>query len=906
MTRLARHLSFCVALCGVLLLTGCAPDRSEQTADSGQRPAQAGLNQATAELRSRQLDELDYQLSIELNDRGEPFSGTIGINFTLTPQGQPLTIDFTGGAVSRVTANGSELAFDYNGWFISLDEAQLVAGANQLEIDYSHPYSSDGAGLYYFTDPADGRVYTYSDLEPYDANRIMPLFDQPDLKAPFALTVTAPAHWEVISNQRESAIEQLGHQRRWLFPAGRQQSSYVFALHAGEYAQVELEPYRAGDLEIPLRLFSRQSLRDHLPVAEWQQITHHGFAFFNDFFGIDYPFGKYDQLAVPDFNSGAMENIGAVTFNDSYCCLPGERSLSEQSFFKNAVLHELAHMWFGNLVTLAWWDDLWLNESFAEIAGYFALEALADSDAAREQLRTDFLWQRKTWGYRDDDYITSHPIRGELTHTDGVRSAIDGITYAKGGAVLRQLRAKLGDDTFIAAIRAYIAQHSYANSRYDDLLAAFTAAAGEPLDDWSQSWMKTIGVNRVSADSQCSDGQISHFSLHQSSGSNSELLRSHHLDIALYSRGDDGQLREQRHRTVLSGASVAIDELIGASCPLLVLPNATDIAFIKVNLDPARVAALPSLLAEIDSPLQRSLVWIALADSVIDGNSSAGDYIELALAQLPIERDLQLLTGITQTLGQIDSYLQRIAASDSQSAAGELLALLRERGRQLALAGINGQLAAAEPLAQRLWFDFYRGISDASQLTQMQGWLDSNAIGRRPLDQRERWLLLALLGQFGGEQIDAQIEAEAAADPSARGHRFYLRAKAASADNDHKLKAVSQVANPASSDSLANRRALLAGVRYAMFDGASNQQLVGLLVDRILSASDQLTAGVEEYAARALLPNSYTCTAQWSARISNRLAAYSRASPALINALKESRQNNQRCLVVKKGLDASS
>jgi len=493
---------FVVILLAVLTLSlsGCGPAPTDSAGPPGERAAARGLDQASAELRSRQLSAIEYQLAIELNAKGEPFSGSVAITFNLTPQGAPLTIDFTGGTIVAVVANGVAVPFSYNGYFVSLDEAQLQIGANRLQIDYSHPYSSDGAGLYYFTDPADNTVYTYSDLEPYDANRILPLFDQPDLKASFELTVTAPAHWQVVSNQRESAIEELDGQRRWQFPAGKKHSSYVFALHAGDYAMVELEPYHDGELTIPMRLFSRQSLRDYLPVPEWQQITHHGFAFFNQFFGIDYPFGKYDQLAVPDFNSGAMENIGAVTFNDSYCCLPGKRSLSEQSFFRNAILHEQAHMWFGNLVTMAWWDDLWLNESFAEIAGYFALEAMAEDDAAREQLWTDFLWQRKTWGYRDDDYVTSHPIRGPLTHTDGVRSAIDGITYAKGGAVLRQLRERLGDETFIAALRDYIQRHSYANTRYEDLLTAFSRAAGEPQESWSQSWMKTIGVNRVVAD----------------------------------------------------------------------------------------------------------------------------------------------------------------------------------------------------------------------------------------------------------------------------------------------------------------------------------------------------------------------------------------------------------------------
>ena len=901
LSAVVQRLLVILLLSGAILLSGCD---NATTIGSDRRPDQPGLDQTTAELRKNQISELSYQLDITLNDQGTPFSGQVAIAFTYTPQGQPLTVDFTRGAVSQLLLNGKPVAFDYNGFFISLEESLLTAGRNTLTITYSHPYSSDGAGLYYFTDRSDGRVYTYSDLEPYDANRILPLFDQPNLKATFALNVTAPAHWQVISNVRESAIEQRGQQRLWHFPAGAQMSSYVFALHAGEYATVELASYRDGELEIPLRLFARQSVLAHVPVAEWEQTTRYGLQFFNDFFGIDYPFGKYDQLAVPDFNSGAMENIGAVTFNDSYCCLPGERSLSEQSFFKNAVLHELAHMWFGNLVTMNWWDDLWLNESFAEIAGYFALEAMANSAEATEQLWTDFLWQRKTWGYRDDDYITSHPIRGELPHTEGVRSAIDGITYAKGGAVLRQLRHLLGDETFTQAIRLYMNTHAYRNTRYEDLLAAFSQAAGEDLSAWSQSWMKTIGVNRVAAAYQCDGDTLSQLSLTQSGSSNSSLLRHHSLDIALYHRDERGRLVSTVLAAELTADSATAQVTLpaGAACPLLVLPNATDIAFIKVLLDERSVAALPDLLAEIDSPLQRSLLWIALADSVSDGVSSVRDYIQLAFSQLPNEPDLQILTGVTQTLGLFDGYLERIAASDGTVEAIELREQLRQRGRQLALAGMDGN----QTLLQKLWFDFYRSLADSSQVEQIETWLANDQIVGRPADARDRWLLLALLGQFHTDNIDAQLEAEKLRDPSARGHRYYLRGKAAAADNDHKITIIGQVNNPASEDSLANRRALLSGVRYATLDGRTNREIADLLVDRVLTGAGQLDAGVEDFYARALLPSLYTCQAQWSARMSNRLAAYSTAGSVLINAMKESRQNNQRCMAVRKRLAGGS
>mgnify|MGYP000090621164 CR=1 FL=1 len=319
-------------LIAVLLLQACGQPPEEKTLVQHEpRKVEAGIAQDVAVLRKQQVANPSYTLDITLSAEDEPFRGKVLIDFDYTPQGADLSVDFAKGEVLTVSVNGEPVAYDYNGFFLSIAEEHLTQGHIQLSVEFTHPYSKDGSGLYYFKDPIDDTVYTYSDLEPFSANKIFPLFDQPNLKASYTINADVPKHWQVVSTQRESSIDTAGERAVWHFPKTQLISSYVVSLHAGDYYQFDL-----GDFEgIDLRLFSRQSNKDYVPVEEWNQVTRQGFAFFNDFFGIAYPFGKFDQLAVPDFNSGAMENVGAVTFADQYCCTQGERSLAHKSFFIN-------------------------------------------------------------------------------------------------------------------------------------------------------------------------------------------------------------------------------------------------------------------------------------------------------------------------------------------------------------------------------------------------------------------------------------------------------------------------------------------------------------------------------------------------------------------------------------------
>lgn len=858
------------------------------------REAKRGLDQTSAVLRKQQVSNPTYHIDLTLNAEGTPFSGSNLISFDFQPRGSDLSVDFTEGEIVEVTINGAPAEYDYNGFFLSFAEDQFKVGHNKLQIGFQHPYSKDGSGLYYFKDPLDETVYTYSDLEPYDANRIFPLFDQPNLKAKFTLNVDVPASWQVVSANRETAIEQQGDRALWHFPETLPISSYVISVHAGEYASFDLGDYQGIDL----RLFSRQSNAQYVPVEEWNQITRKGFAFFNDFFGIDYPFGKYDQLAVPDFNAGAMENIAAVTFADRYCCVPGALSISEKSFLKNAILHEQAHMWFGNLVTMDWWDDIWLNESFAEIAGYFALETVEDFD--RPWL--EFLWQRKTWGYSDDEYVTSHPIKGNIDSTELVMSSIDGITYAKGGSALRQLKYYIGDENFRAGLQSYMRKYAYKNTRFQDLLDELALASKDDQDininQWADEWIKTIGVNRVASQLQCDNGVIQSLHLIQTGSPLNPQLRTHKLQVGLYQLDNSATGQTLSEATIIPvlmrGASTEVSAAKGQPCPALILPNIGDYSFIKVILDPQSRTTLAQSISDISDPHARALFWLALWDGARDGQYPLTEYTDIALTHAASETNNRMISGVTNSLASAHGWIERM---NDNGQLDDLLADLSQR-----IVGLADQrLLKAEPGSDefQLWFSLYRGAIYLPQhLAIATQWLSDNSAYGWTLDQRSRWALLSILASYQFPEVAKLIESERAADSSARGQRYYLSIKTTLADPAAKRVILDQVLDPQSEQSLAQRRAMTGG----LFDFRRPQitrELSNVAIERMINQHDILDPRIRDTLASYGVGSGYSCSEQWNQLIDGYLNLKVELSPLLVNGLRESQQNNNRCIKAK-------
>lgn len=879
--RLSILISLIVVLCGCNLY---------EQKSSHLRPAERGLDQASAELRKQQVSKPSYQISLILNAQGTDFSGSNILDFDFQPQGSDLTIDFTNGTIEQLSVNGKPSDYQYNGFFISIAEQQLAIGSNRIEIHYSHPYSKDGAGLYYFQDPIDDSVYTYSDLEPYDANRIFPIFDQPNLKARFTLSVDAPTTWQVISANRETSIIQNADRAIWKFPPTLPISSYIMPVHAGDYASFDLGDYQG----IPLRLFSRQSNAQYVPVGEWNAATRHGFAFFNDFFGVDYPFGKYDQIAVPDFNSGAMENVGAVTFSDRFCCIPGSRSITEKSFLTNAILHEQAHMWFGNLVTMDWWDDIWLNESFAEIASYFALESYAGFD----QPWLEFLLQRKTWGYRDDEYVTSHPIKGDIKTTELVTAAIDGITYAKGGSVLRQLKYYIGEENFRTGLQSYMKKYSYQNTKFQDLLDELALAAADnqsvDINQWADEWIKTIGVNRVASQLHCSDGQIESLHLIQSGSHNSSVLRTHKLQVGLYQLKDEKLQQPIILPVLLQGEKTRVQAATGQPCPALVLPNIGDYAYIKLTLDKLTRSTLAEHLSAIEDPVASALFWLALWDGAMDGEYPLTEYSQIALEHVRLETNNQMIDDIANSLASAQSWIERM---NDQGQFDQLLAELSAQIVELA----DQRLSTSEPGSDQfqIWFNLYqRALYLPEQLQIAAQWLQDNQAYDWSLDQRSRWSLLSIMASNKFPDIEKMIEAELASDSSARGKLRYLSVKSKIADKNQKLNIIEQVLNPNSNESLANRKAM-AGPLFDIRDRQTTSEQTEIVVRRLINQDSSLDPRIRDYLASRVLGSAYLCSEQWNQFVDTSLNSSAKLNQLLVNGLRESQQNNNRCIKAK-------
>ncbi|HXO24077.1 MAG TPA: aminopeptidase N, partial [Streptosporangiaceae bacterium] len=485
----------------------------------------SNLTRDEAAVRSALITVASYHVDLDLAGGDEVFGSVSVIRFDCAAPGSTSFINLTAPAVREINLNGEQISLDaFDGDRITLTG---LAASNVLRIVADCAYSRSGEGLHRFTDPADGRVYLYSDLETFDAHRVYACFDQPDMKATYELAVTAPADWLVVSNMAPESSIADGEALRWHFPPTPVVPTYITAVAAGPYHVVRDE--HDG---IPLGVFCRQSLAEYLDPGEILEVTRQGFDFYHNSFGIKYPFEKYDQLFVPEFKEGAMENAGCVTFLESYIFRSRVTDFAREARGET-ILHEMAHMWFGDLVTMRWWDDLWLNESFATWAG-----TLAQAEATRwTSAWTTFAQLYKSWAYRQDQLPSTHPIAADIGDIEAVEVNFDGITYAKGASVLKQLVAYVGRENFLAGVRKYFAAHAWGNATLADLLSALEETSGRDLASWSREWLQTAGVNTLRPSYAVdSEGRFTEFAVEQEAAPSHPLLRSHRIAIGLYDR----------------------------------------------------------------------------------------------------------------------------------------------------------------------------------------------------------------------------------------------------------------------------------------------------------------------------------------------------------------------------------
>ncbi|RSS82033.1 aminopeptidase N [Streptomyces sp. WAC06614] len=836
------------------------------------------LSRDEARRRAELLSVDGYEVALDLRsavDATEPaegprtFRSVTTVRFRSAVPGATTFADLIAPSVNAVTLNGRSLdpAEVFDGARVTLAD---LASENVLVVDANCAYSRTGEGMHRFVDPEDGEVYLYTQYEPADARRVYTTFEQPDLKAPHRFEVTAPEGWQVWSNGAEESREG----GVWRFAETAPISTYITCVVAGPYHYVT-DTYTRGDLTIPLGAMCRKGLAKHFDADDVFLVTKQGFDFFHEHFDYPYPFGKYDQAFVPEYNLGAMENPGMVTFREEYI-FRGKVTRAAYERRCNTILHEMAHMWFGDLVTMKWWDDLWLKESFADFMGTFS-----QVEATRfDQAWVTFANNRKAWAYRADQLPSTHPVTADIRDLEDAKLNFDGITYAKGASVLKQLVAYVGREAFLEGARRYFKAHAYGNTTLDDLLSVLGEVSGRDMAQWSRAWLQTAGVNALTpVVTYDAAGRITELAVLQEG----DELRPHRVAVGLYRLDGAGALvRYARVETDVAGARTVVAELAGAERPDLVLVNDDDLTYCKIRFDEGSLATLRRHLGDVSDPLARALCWSALWNLTRDGLMPARDFLSLVLAFAGRESDVGVLQMLhAQALGAVTHYAAPA---------------WREQGARDLAAGALHELRLAEPGSehQLTWARFFAAsASSQGDFLLLQGLLEGSArIDGLEVDQELRWDFLLPLAAHGVVD-EGVLAAELSRDDTASGKRHQVRCLAARPSAAVKDQAWAAVVE---SDALSNA---LAEATISGMQQPSQRALLAPYTDRYFAMLERVWAersiqiGMD--VVRGLFPAlqddeaTLAATDAW-------LAAHEDAAPALRRLVLESRDDLARAL----------
>ncbi|MET8952627.1 aminopeptidase N [Streptomyces sp. NPDC004393] len=845
------------------------------------------LSRDEARERAALLSVDGYDVSLDLRSAvgeapggaaGEPrtFRSVTTIRFRCAEPGATSFADLIAPSVTAVSLNGKDLdpGEVFDGTRVLLED---LAAENELVVDAQCAYSRTGEGMHRFVDPEDGEVYLYTQYEPADSRRVFANFEQPDLKAPFRFEVRAPEGWTVWGN---GAGEQ--HDGVWRFAETKPISTYITCVVAGPYHYVTDTYTRTFEdgttLEIPLGAMCRKGLAKHFDADDVFLVTKQGLDFFHDHFDYTYPFGKYDQAFVPEYNLGAMENPGMVTFREEYI-FRGKVTQASYERRANVILHEMAHMWFGDLVTMVWWDDLWLKESFADFMGSFSLvEATRFTDGW-----ITFANNRKAWAYRADQLPSTHPITADIRDLEDAKLNFDGITYAKGASVLKQLVAYVGRDAFLEGARRYFKRNAYGNTRLGDLLSVLEETSGRDMTAWSRSWLQTAGVNSLTPQVLLStDGRIAELTVLQEAAESHPELRPHRVAVGLYRTEGDALGRYARAEVDVQGPRTVVGELAGAEAPELVLVNDDDLTYCKIRLDDTSLATLKDRLGSLTDPLARALCWSALWNLTRDALLPARDFVDLVLRFAGRESDI----GVLQMLHNwAQSALTHYAAPE-----------WRTTGERLLAQGALRELRQAEPGGQHqlTWARFFATVAgDESELQLLRALLDGTAqIDGLDVDQELRWAFLGPLAAHGAAD-ESVLAAELARDDTASGKRHQVRCLAARPSAAVKAQAWAQVVE---SETLSNA---LVEATIAGFVQPSQRELLAPYTAKYFEAIERVWAersiqiGMD--VVRGLFPvfqdspETLAATDAW-------LSAHEDAPPALRRLVLEARDDLARAL----------
>ncbi|MEV8536532.1 aminopeptidase N [Streptomyces sp. NPDC051211] len=750
------------------------------------------LTREEAQQRAKLLTVDSYEIELDLSgaQEGGTYPSVTTVRFDSAEAGAETFIDLVAPAVHEVVLNGKSLdvAAVFRDSRIALKH--LAAGRNELKVVADCAYTNTGEGLHRFVDPVDEQAYLYTQFEVPDARRVFASFEQPDLKATFRFTVKAPEGWTVISN---SPTPEVPADHIWRFEPTPRISTYITALIVGPYHAVHSSYEGPDGQTVPLGIYCRPSLAEFLDADAIFEVTRQGFDWFQEKFDYDYPFAKYDQLFVPEFNAGAMENAGAVTIRDQYVF---RSKVTDAAYEVRAetILHELAHMWFGDLVTMEWWNDLWLNESFATYTS-IACQAY-HPDSKWPHSWTTFANSMKTWAYRQDQLPSTHPIMADIRDLDDVLVNFDGITYAKGASVLKQLVAYVGMDAFFQGVQAYFKQHAFGNTRLSDLLGALEKTSGRDLAAWSKAWLETAGINILRPEIETdAHGRITSFAVRQEApalpaGAKGEpVLRPHRIAIGFYSLDETtGKLlRERRVELDIAAAELTeVPELVGHHRPDVVLLNDDDLSYAKVRLDAESLAKVTAHLGDFEASLPRALCWASAWDMTRDGELATRDYLALVLSGIAKETDI----GVVQSLHRQVKLAVDLYADPAW----------RETGLAAWTEATLTHLRAAEPGSdhQLAWARAFAATARTpEQLDLLAALLDgTQTVEGLVVDTELRWTFLERLAATGRAD-EPEIAAELERDKTAAGERHAATARAARPTAEAKAAAWASVVESA-------------------------------------------------------------------------------------------------------------
>ena len=835
----------------------------------------------TAE-RARLLRVHGYDVRLDLTRGDKVFRSTSIITFDCAEPGAATYADLVAAELIEISLNGQAIDPE-----TACSDGRIaltgLAASNELRVVADCAYTYESKGMHRDVDSADGRVYLYTNFEPADARNVFANFEQPDLKATFTFHVKAPAHWKVLSNQPAPTAEPATPgpdgqvAAEWHFPPTPRISTYLTAVVAGEYHLVETTHTTPRGQVIPLGLACRQSLADFLEPDDILLITKQGFDYYTALFDRDYPFIKYDQVFVPEFSAGAMENVGCVTFSERVLF----RSKVTDTMYElraTVILHEMAHQWFGDLVTMKWWDDLWLNESFAEYSA-----ALSSAKGTRfTDAWTTFSGARKTWGYRQDQMPSTHPIAADVATLSEAIANFDGISYAKGAAVLKQLVAHVGQENFFAGIRSYFAEHGWGNATLADLLRALEGSSGVSLGDWSKDWLQTAGPNTLRSDFRVDEyGYFTAFSVLQQAPAEHPTLRPHHIAIGLYNLVGEDLVRTHRVEVDVTGMRTEVPALAGEPQPDLVLLNDDDLTYALVRFDDRSLGTLTESIGRFTDSLARTVCWSAVLDMVQEAELSVPAFVRILVGGMGKEPTVSVL----QTLHMTAARLMAVTADPTWLPVGK---------EQLASAAMP-LLLEAEPGSdhQLAWMQLLAWTAiTPEQLDLLSGLIDGTAgLPGLVVDAELRWSLLRRLAATG-RVTDADIDAELRRDATDAGRRHAAACRAAIPDAAHKDAAWRLLAE---SEELGHEGVISVA---ASFGQAEHAALLTPYVEAYFQVLPDLWEHRGDHLRRVLADGLFPYTAaspELVSRIDDFLAEQER-DPALVRILVERRDTVERAL----------